>query len=110
MLKKYLHNTQNYLKFQTKEIHLNKFQKFKKLEFGLGERNNQIKEKWVVNLSKYKQLTKEKTSVLEKSLNFAIAPRSIPISTTIASCEKGLLNIKNTTDDELTRSIRSLKF
>ena len=53
---------------------------FKKQQLRLRDGNKKIKKKWIANLSKYKQLTKEQTLVLEKGLNFVIAHRSIPKS------------------------------
>ena len=79
------------MKIKTKEIHLNKFQKLKKLKLRLQDNNDKIKEKWIVNLSKYKRLTKKQTSVLEKGLNYAIAPGSIRKSEIVASCEKSII-------------------
>ena len=44
--------------------------------------------KWVVNLSS-RQLRKEEAAVLSRGLNFAVAPKTIPVSHIIAAVEDG---------------------
>ena len=59
---------------------------------------------WVVNLSKHK-LTEPERSVLEKGLNFAEAPKSIPRAQLIAGVESALQKITDQNKAERTRAI-----
>ena len=50
------------------------------------EETDSLKKKWVVNLSKRK-LTEEETSLLQKGLNFAVSPKSIPVNEYVIGIE-----------------------
>ena len=61
------------------------------------------KERWVINCSEHK-LTDDETTVLQKGLNFAPAPRRIPRIEIISSIESTLKDCSNITEAELARS------
>ena len=64
--------------------------------------HDSIKKKWVTNLS-HTTLTKSQNQVLQLGLNFALAPKHVPVQKVIASVEKCLYKV---TGAEATR-IRS---
>ena len=63
---------------------------------------NPTKKKWVINLSDT-TLTESQNQVLQLGLNFALAPKHVPVEKVIASVEKCLCKV---TDAEATH-IRS---
>lgn len=56
-------------------------------------RRNQRSEKWVVNLSS-RVMTETEHSALALGLNFAPAPRSVPVPQLVAAIEDGLQKLK----------------
>ena len=51
------------------------------------EDKHNLRKKWVTNLSS-RELTQDETSLLQKGLNFAVTPKSIPINDYIIGIEK----------------------
>ena len=66
-------------------------------------RNSESKKRWVVNLSS-KPLTSAQKSILERGLNFAPAPRKVPVPQMVARVEQGLMKLGNL---DLARDIRT---
>ena len=68
--------------------------------------------RWVVNLSKYK-LNKAQNDVLEKGLNFAPTPTTIPVDEMIIATEKACWKIpeeeRNTLRAKIVRALKSAK-
>ena len=85
------HNTQRVKEFvQTRHAH-------KLAKFGAANNNEYVnKDRWVVNLSSRK-LTSAETTVLRYGLNFAPAPREIPIPKIVASIESGIRDLPERT-------------
>ena len=59
---------------------------------GLSDRKSTAVDRWVVNLSS-QTLSSPQTSILSRGLNFALAPRKVPIPHIVAAVEKGLKSI-----------------
>ena len=49
-------------------------------------------------------MTPGEIGVLEKGLNYAVTPKIIPTQEILASCEKGLRNVREQADVELART------
>ena len=58
------------------------------------ERQDNPRSKWVVNLSSH-ELTADETKVLERGLNFALAPSRLPTKDIIAGIEPALQQHKD---------------
>ena len=65
--------------------------------------NSESKKRWVVNLSS-KPLTSAEKSILERGLNFAPAPKNVPVPQMVAGVEQGLMKLGNL---DLARDIRT---
>ena len=62
----------------------------------------QVKERWVVNLSKH-SLKEEEKRVLEKGLSFAPTPRHVPVMDVLASVENALRSCRDVRAVEVAR-------
>ena len=104
VLSQYNNQIQEGVKLNAKSNHLAKLGKLQ--EPMLAKSNNSASQKslWIKNLSKTKQLSSSEQKVLEKSLNFAITPKWIPVLEIMASVEKDFKNVPNQSVVELARS------
>jgi len=59
-------------------------------------------DRWVVHISS-KPLTSVQTSVLQKGLNFAPAPRKIPVPSIVAAVEQGLREVR---EESIVKDVR----
>ena len=68
----------------------------------LNSNSNCDNSKWVVNLSS-KQLNSHELKILQKGLNFAVAPKSIPVSKFLSEVEVSIKNLDDS-DKDLVRA------
>ena len=95
------HNTRRVKEFvQTRHAH-----KLAKL----GAANNEYvnKDRWVVNLSSRK-LTSAETTVLQYGLNFAPAPKEIPIPKIVASIESGIRDLPESNKESVRATVTNI--
>ena len=67
---------------------------------------DEVKEKWVVNISS-KQLTEQQKSVLQKGMNFAITPTSLPSDEIIVPTEVACASLSETQANSLRTKVAS---
>jgi len=76
----------------TKDNHKAKLDKLRKDNAGKSRVDENEKKKWVINLSS-KKLSDDETSVLAKGMNFAVAPKRIPVDQFIAETESSISSL-----------------
>ena len=74
----------------------------------LGQTNDNqhesIKKRWVINTSERK-LTKHEIALLRKVMNFALAPKNVPIKEIIASVEQGIKDLPSDEKNEVREKV-----
>ena len=67
------------------------------------KRNQEVKKKWIANLSKTK-LSQPQMAVLEKGFNYALTPKSIPKFDIVAGVETGLRQVRDVAAVDIARA------
>ena len=92
--------------FKTETVQTRHARKLAKV--GATNNNNYVnKNKWVVNLSS-RQLTSVKTAVLQYGLNFAPAPKTIPIPKFVASVESGIRDLPENNKESIRTTLTNI--
>ena len=88
---------------KVKDRQVNKFERLRTKKENMEQPRSHVdKTRWVINKSKL-DLTENQVKVLERGLNFAIAPNKIPVTEIIAQTETACLKLSDTKSQGLSR-------